>query len=77
MNYKISGGIRRNKKTIIFGIVLWAILTIVLVLPFTYATGVASQGGQFDLNKFIEAFTGKIASPRRDYILHIFKGISK
>ena len=77
MNYKISGGIRKNKKTFIIGVVLWAILTIVLVLPFTYATGVATQGGQFDLMKFMEGFTGKIASPRRDIILHIFKWISK
>ena len=77
MNYKISGGIRRNKKTIIIGLVLWAILTIVLVLPFTYATGVATEGGQLDLSEFLEAFTGKIASPRRNDIIHIFKRISK
>ena len=62
MNYKISGGIKRNKKVFIIGTVLWALLTIVLVLPFTYATAVANVGDKFDLVKFIEAFTENIIS---------------
>ena len=62
MNYKISGGIRRNKKVFIIGVVLWAILTIVLVLPFTYASKVASEEGSFDILKFIQEFSGNIVS---------------
>ena len=72
MNYKISGGIKKNKKTFIIGTVLWAILTIVLVLPFTYAAGVASVGGKFDLTKFLDEFIGKIVSPRRVNNIYIF-----
>ena len=63
MNYKMSGGIKRNKKVFIIGAVLWAILTIVLVLPFTYSSAVAVVDGQFDLLKFMEEFAGNIASP--------------
>ena len=63
MNYKISGGIRRNKKVFIIGAVLWLILTIVFVLPFTYAKGVATEGGSFDLLKFMEVMAGSIATP--------------
>ena len=62
MNYKISGGIRRNKKVFIIGVVLWAILTIVLVLPFTYSKHVAVVNGQFDLTVFMNEFTGNIAN---------------
>ena len=63
MNYKISGGIRRNKKVFIVGIVLWLILAIVLVLPFTYATHIAGQGGGFDLTEFIDSFSKSAFSP--------------
>ena len=71
MNYKISGGIRRNRKVFIIGIVLWALLTIVLVLPFTYSSSVAVEEGQFNLMKFMEEFAGNIASPGKT-ISYIF-----
>ena len=43
MNYKITGGLKKNKKTIIIGLVLWVVLIIVLVLPFTVAKNIASD----------------------------------
>ena len=42
MHYKITEGIKKNKKVIIIGLVLWVFLTIVLVLPFTVAKNVAT-----------------------------------
>ena len=71
MNYKISGGMKRNKKVFIIGAVLWAFLTIVLVLPFTYSTALANIEGKFDLMKFVDEFTGNIASPGKT-ISYIF-----
>ena len=41
MNYKITEGFRKNKKLIIIGLVLWVVIAIVLVLPFTVARNVA------------------------------------
>ena len=43
MSYKITGGLKKNKKTIIIGLVLWVVLIIVLVLPFTVAKSIASD----------------------------------
>jgi len=63
MNYKISGGIKRNKKVFIIGVVLWAVLTIVLVLPFTYAVDVSIVEGNFDLFKFFQEFANNTFSP--------------
>ena len=60
MNYKISGGIKKNKKVFIVGVVLWAILTIVLVLPFTYAKHIATKTDGFDLMTFMNEFTGNL-----------------
>ena len=63
MNYKIAGGIKKNRKVIIIGLVLWVILTIVLVLPFTVSSWVASQGGKFDISRFITVFGQSVSQP--------------
>ena len=72
MNYKISGGLRRNKKVFIIGVVLWAILTIVLVLPFTYAKHIATNSGSFDLMEFFNAFGANVFKPFGN-LSYIFK----
>jgi len=65
MNYKITEGMKRNKKTIIIGLVLWIFLTIVLVLPFTVAKDVATrQSAQVDfLTRFFEVYGEAISHP--------------
>ena len=63
MNYKIEGAIKRNRKVFIFGVILWLILTIVLIVPFTYSKGVASESGKFDLTIFMNVFVDSISSP--------------
>ncbi len=53
--------IRENKKTIVIGLVLWIILIIVLVLPFTCASYTSThQGEGIDINNFIEVYTSAI-----------------
>ena len=63
MGYKISGGLRRNRTTIVVGLVLWIICAILLILPFTCSVSEASLGGSFDLTTFISSFTKYISSP--------------
>ncbi len=75
MNYKISMGMKKNKVVIIVGLVLWAILAIVLVLPFTYSVGVASEGERFSLAIFVERFPGAIVAPFQSISYLISKGI--
>ena len=72
MNYKISGGLRRNKKVFIIGAVLWLFLTIVLVLPFTYSKHIATNDGTFDLMDFFNAFGENVFKPL-DNLSYIFK----
>lgn len=45
MNYKIQGAIRRNRKNFIVCAILWAILVIVFVAPFSYSVFQASHQG--------------------------------
>lgn len=62
MNYKLEGAIRRNRiKFIVIGI-LWLILTIVFVVPITYATckaGFLKQG----LTEIIEYYMEYVFKP--------------
>lgn len=61
MNYKVEGAIRRNKNNFIIFIILWIILSIVFVMPISYAIANATINGQFMFGEFIggiaDAFT--------------------
>ena len=63
MNYKLAGGLKKNRKAIIVGLVLWILLTIILVLPFTIGMKVATISGHFDLIKFFTGYTVAFTAP--------------
>ena len=76
MNYKIAEGFRKNKKLIIIGLVLWIVIAIVLVLPFTVAKNVAIVQSQNNpnidfLTRFFQVFGEAIKAPGQSisYIL--------
>lgn len=62
MNYKVSKTLKDNKTSLIIIVVLWVILTIVLVSPIAYSIGLASQGGNFDFEIFLEKVFVELAS---------------
>ena len=49
MNYKIEGAIRKNRKNFIICAILWLILVIVFVAPFSFSVFQASASGKFAL----------------------------
>lgn len=59
MNYMIKDSMKKNKIKIIVGLVLWVILTIVLVLPYTVASSLSSG----NINLFFEIFIKAIQNP--------------
>ena len=68
MNYKITGGFKKNKKLIIIGLVLWIVIAIVLVLPFTVAKNVAMVQSRSNPNidfitRFFQVFGEAIKAP--------------
>ena len=75
MNYRITEGLKNNKKLIIFGLVLWVVLTIVLVLPFTVARRVATTSSGLDLTRFIQVFTEAISNPAKSIRFIFFKNL--
>ena len=63
MNYKIEGAIRRNRKNFIIFAILWILIAIVFVSPFSYSAHVAGLDGQFNLEVFIETLGTSITAP--------------
>ena len=63
MNYKIEGAIKKNKKSFIICAILWLLLVIVFVAPFSYSVFEANTTGQFDLAMFIEILPNNITNP--------------
>ena len=63
MNYKIEGAIKRNRKNFIIYAILWVVIAIVFVSPFSYSAHVAGLDGKFSLEIFIETFGTSITNP--------------
>lgn len=63
MNYKVAGAIRKNRKNFIVCAVLWIILTMVLVAPFSFTVTQSTVNGRFSLEIFIEQIASNITNP--------------
>ena len=63
MNYKVEGALKKNRKKIIIGAVLWILLAIVFVSPFSYAIFESSSNEGFRLMEFFENFTKYVMQP--------------
>lgn len=63
MNYKVEGAIRKNKKSFIICAILWLILVIVFVVPFSYSSFEASVSGKFSLDVFLNQILTNITNP--------------
>lgn len=63
MNYKLQGAIRRNRKKFIICAILWAILTIVFVVPFSYSFFQAGQGEKFNITMLFQLIAENFSHP--------------
>ena len=63
MNYKIEGAIRKTRKKFIICSILWLILVIVFVAPFSFSVFQASASGKFALEIFLEQISTNITNP--------------
>ena len=63
MNYKIEGAIKKNKIRIIICTILWLLLVIVFVAPFSFSTFEANASGKFSLDIFLDQIVTNITNP--------------
>ena len=61
MNYKVEGAIKKSRVAIIIAIILWFVMAIAFIIPFTCANYTTVLLGRFDSQIYIEIF-GKIAT---------------
>ena len=61
MNYKVEGAIKKSRIAIIIAIILWFVIAIVFIMPFTCANYTIVLLGHFDSQKYIDIF-GKVAT---------------
>jgi len=52
MGYKLNTALKKSKTSIIIALVLWVIVTVILVSPFSYTLGKSMANGKFDLSIF-------------------------
>ena len=63
MNYKLEGAIRRNRKYFVIYAILWVVIAVLFVSPFSYSAHVAGLDGEFDLGIFLTTFGTSITNP--------------
>ena len=63
MNYRVEGAIRKNRKNFIVCAILWLLLVIVFVAPFSYSYFEACVGGKFSFDIFFQQLTTNITNP--------------
>ena len=63
MNYKLEGAIKKNRKSFIICSILWLVLVIVFVAPFSFSKFEAGLNGEFSLEVFIEQLPTNIMNP--------------
>ena len=64
MNYKIEGAIRKNKKSFIICAILWLILVIVFVAPFSYSIFQSTnEMGKISISTFMDRLLENTANP--------------
>lgn len=63
MNYKIKGAIKENGKKITLFLILWVLITIVFVSPFSYSIALAKSAKGFDFAIFAETLGTSITNP--------------
>ena len=64
MNYKVQGAIKRNKKSFIVCAILWLLLVIVFVAPFSYSAFQATNdAGKVSMSIFMDQLMANITNP--------------
>ena len=64
MNYKIEGAIKKNRKSFIICGILWLLLVIVFVAPFSYSVFQATNElGKVSITVFMEQLPTNITKP--------------
>lgn len=63
MNYKVERALKKGKTTIIVSIILWVLLAVVLIMPWTCGCYQNKLLGKFDMDAFLKVYMKTTTSP--------------
>ena len=63
MNYKLQSALKKGKMTIIVSVILWLLIAIVFVMPWTCGCYQMKLSGKFDMDAFLQVFTKAASNP--------------
>ena len=63
MNYKLQRALKKGKTTIIVSVILWLLLAIVLIMPWTCGCYQNKLLGKFNMDEFLRVFMKTASSP--------------
>ena len=63
MNYKIERALKKGRTTIIVAIVLWVVLAILFIMPWTCGCYQMKLLGKFNMDEFLRVYTKTTTSP--------------
>ena len=63
MIYKLQSALKKGKMTIIVSVILWLLIAIVFVMPWTCGCYQMKLSGKFDMDAFLQVFTKAASNP--------------
>ena len=67
MNYKVETALKKGKTTLIVGLILWLLLAIVFIMPWTCGCYTKVMLGKFDMDSFITVFMNAATNPAKGF----------
>ncbi len=75
MNYKVETALKKGKTTLIVGLILWLLLAIVFIMPWTCGCYTKVMLGKFDMDSFITVFMNAATNPAKGFKSMVEYGI--
>lgn len=67
MNYKLESALKKGKTTIIVAGILWLLLAIVFIMPWTCGAYTKTLLGKFNMDSFLTVFMSAVTNPAKGF----------
>ena len=75
MNYKLESALKKGKTTIIVAGILWLLLAIVFIMPWTCGVYTKTLLGEFNMDSFLTVFMSAVTNPGKGFKTLAERGI--
>lgn len=75
MNYKLESALKKGKTTIIVAGILWLLLAIVFIMPWTCGIYTKTLLGEFNMDSFLTVFMSAVTNPGKGFKTLAERGI--